>query len=353
MKISIRRHGVVIRTIESKDKVLKVGSDPECSVHLDDPYLAAHVADIVYRGDDWYIVESALSMGGILRDGQPVTDEPLLPGKTYSIGAFELVTEGYDVSPSTMAGMTAVDVDPSEIATRVGEDIRSTQPGGSVPPPPPLQSEAPEVPKTEMLELGELRKKAGFDQTVEEPTPEPAAKQKFQFEPVAEADPVPPPPLVPPVSKPAPVAAASTGGGLNKKILIPLLVVVLLVVVAVFAVVILKSGGGGDSEVVEETIDPDATGVPLTSPDQLVSEGDQLAVALEIDAAIAKWEEAMNRGAEGAVKDRYVSTLMELAQVHSAAHDPSSARNLYQKVLQYGDPASPEVAEAKERLSGE
>ena len=58
MKVHIRRQGIVIRTVEVRGDKASIGSGADCEIRIDDPYLGAHVADLVNRGGEWRIVDS-------------------------------------------------------------------------------------------------------------------------------------------------------------------------------------------------------------------------------------------------------------------------------------------------------
>ena len=349
MKVSIRRHGLVIKSIEIQGREAKIGSDPENRVHLDDPYLAAHVADIVHRGDDWYIVDAGMSIDGVLHNGARVEDEPLLPGEVYSVGAFEIVPEGFEVSPTTLEGLKQRIPDPGEAATQVTSDMMPTQ-AGAMPIP---RSEEDNVPKTEFkTDLKELRKQAGFDRTEEKPTP-----KSFTFRPLTMGGNQPAPAPLQQAAPQMPVpgaqaaAPAKKAGGSGKRML--LIIAAMIVVILVLAVVMLRMRG---SKAPAESAPPPVatTGTEQPSgPADLASQGDAQARTLEIEKALASWEQAINRGASAELKGRYTRTALELAKVHAAAHDSTKSRLYFEKVLQYGDPVSAEVAEAKARLAGE
>ena len=347
MKIAIRRHGVVVKTLELKDKKATIGSDPGSFIHLEDPYIASHVADLVLQDGDWRLVDTGLGLDGISRQGMRVIDEPILPGETYSVGAFEIIAEGFEVSPTTMAGMKSSQLDPSAVATKVESlDLLSpeTRPGTS----PPTNSEA--TPATVAVSFEELR--GGI------PAPEPEGKKTFRFAPVtgggSEPAPVPLrdiPPVPQPMSQLSVEAAAPASGG-GSKLRVILVVAVSVAVVLLLLAVAVSTLKPAD-EPKDEIVAPVETAPPVVTAAQLVAEGDAHAAVLEIDQAIEKWEEALTKGAGDDVRERYLRTAMSLARVHAARPDKATANRYFKKVIDYGGEGSPLVEEARARLANQ
>src|SRR5512134_3797703 len=94
MKASIRRHGIVLRSIDLFGNIAKIGSGEQCEIRIDDPYLAAHVADVIRRADGWTIADAATSLEGVTRGGARIEEEKIVPNEPYLIGGFEIVFEG-------------------------------------------------------------------------------------------------------------------------------------------------------------------------------------------------------------------------------------------------------------------
>ena len=108
MKVTLRRHGIVIRTIDVLKSPARIGSGEECEIRIDDPYLAGHVGDLVERDGEWFMVDAAASLEGITRDGRRIDDEPVAWKEPYSVGGFEVVADDGIQRPPTLSGAPTV-----------------------------------------------------------------------------------------------------------------------------------------------------------------------------------------------------------------------------------------------------
>ncbi len=321
MKIHISRQGIVIRTVEVKGDKGSIGSGADCAVRLDDPYLAAHVADIVNRGGEWRIVDAATSIDGVSHNGRRVEDEPLVSGERYSLGAFELMAEG--VGPAA-------------------SPVPLSAPSHGVPPPrpggPPTMMDEPPIPKT-MFETpipGEL---AGSN------APPPAAPQftpsaPSGFQPIGQ-----PAAAVPPPAPPRPAAPPPKR---RSKLPLILALFALMFVVLVLAGVIFMMGGK-DEKVATPTATPTPAPTPAAAVVAPAEAGNQKASALEIDEALQSWEAAIQAGGNDELRVRYAKLAYDAAMVHAAANDTDKSKSYLERVIKFGPADSPEVEDARAR----
>jgi hypothetical protein len=324
MKASIRRHGIVIRQVELGGSGAKIGSGEQCEIRIDDPYLAAHVADVTRRGDEWRIVDTGTSMEGLARGGSRVEDEAVSLDEPYVVGGFELVFEDAGHRPAAAAAPPV-----ASGSGRAPMLIPETMMEVEAPP-----RAAAQVPKT----------------IVEVPRPKTApGTPQFRPMPTASGQPIPPPaaPVSRPAGMPAPAPVAAPPKNRKKLLLIGCagMAVVLLLVL------LLATMGGDKKKEVAVTPTPTPVSTPTPGPVlDPVAEGDRLVGELQIDKALASWEAALDKQATPELQRKYASTAYELALVHAAANDAAGAKALFEKVVKYGEANSPEVQAAKSRL---
>lgn len=321
MKIHISRQGIVIRTVEIKGDKGSIGSGADCAVRLDDPYLAAHVADIVNRGGEWRIVDAATSIDGVSHNGRRVEDEPLVSGERYSLGAFELMAEG--------VGGAASPVPPSAPS----HGVPPARPGG---PATLMQTgDQPPIPKT-MFETpipGGLAGSNAPPQAAPQFTP-PASSG---FQPMAQ----------PAAAVPPPRPAATPQKKRSKLPLILALFALMFVVVLLAGVMFMM--GGRDKKVATPAATPTPAPTPAATVVAPAEAGNQKASALQIDEALQSWETAIQAGGNDELRVRYAKLAYDAAMVHAAANDSEKSKSYLERVIKFGPPDSPEVEDAKAR----
>ena len=329
MKASIRRHGIVLRTIELTGNLAKIGSGEQCEIRIDDPYLAAHVADVIRRADGWSIADAATSLEGVTRGGSRIEEEKVVAGEPYMVGGFELVFEGagavapMSANARTFAGQPEAGVLPRTI-------VEQPLPPGT----------GREVPKTMM------------DTPLPQGTPA-SAPAGPQFRPMQTAHNVPvPPPHQQQYAQHAPGVAAAPP---KKRRTGLLLVAVLGVLMVLLLVVILAAVGGRKKSAkpkaptASQTPAPTQTAPPPPTADP-VKTGDTFAASLEMDKALASWEQAIEKTPNPELQKKYARAALDLALVYAAANDTARSREHLEKVAKFGPPESDEVRMAKAKL---
>jgi pSer/pThr/pTyr-binding forkhead associated (FHA) protein len=337
MKLAIQRHGIVIRTIELRGDTARIGSGPECEVMLDDPYLAAHVADFVKRADGWYVVDTAASLEGVSRDGARIEEEKVAAGATYAVGGFEIVPQlGPEVS-APAAPAAAPQFDSVLPRTMMETEL-----------PPPSPAKAREIPRTMMeTELPpEVRGDMAPQARAETPrnvarstpaaAPKPAGLEGFQrvdTRPGTSSVPAAPG-AAPKKSKALLFVAAGLGA--------------LIILVAIIGIV-----AGGKKEPAKPTETATAASPkpaePVATP-AAPPTADALLAKLDADKALATWEATLASTPDPTTQDRYAVLALELAQLHSAANDTAKANAYFERVVKFGRPDSDAVKTAKKRL---
>lgn len=328
MKVHIKRQGIVIRTVEIKGDKASIGSGADCEIRVDDPYLGAHVADIVNRGGEWRIVDQATSLEAVEHNGRRIEDEPIVAGASYTVGAFEIIPEGAGAAAApTQAVRPQAMMDPApQTVVQSFDDLRG---GGGAP-----------IPKT----MFEAPVPGGIPGST--PPPPPAAPPAgFQQMPSQS------PPLVMPPSAAAHAQGAPPPAG-KKRSKLPLLLALfgLMFVIVLIAIVMMFMGGG--EQTAETTTAPAATPTPApvqpaTPPAEA---GNQFAANLEVDKALEAWEKAIASGGNDPLRARYATLALDAAMVHAAANDSEKSKAYLERVVKFGPPDSPEVADAKARL---
>jgi hypothetical protein len=319
MKIHISRQGIIIRTVEIKGDKGSIGSGADCAVRLDDPYLAAHVADIVNRGGQWHIVDAASSIEGVSHNGRRIEDEAIVPGERYALGAFELIAD-----PGTPA------------AAPPPAPVQNVAPARPAAPPTVAEGDRPPIPKT-MFEA-----------------PMPSGLEGSSAPPPAPPPYTPPPPSgFQPIGQPAapaPAAPRAQAPPPAKRSKLPLILALaaLMFVVLILAAVMLMRGSGE-----KQVATPAATPAPAPTPTVPVitptEEGNRRAAALEIDEALRSWESAIEAG-DNELRVRYAKLAYDAAMVHAAANDPEKSKGYLDRVIKFGPADSPEVLAAKARI---
>jgi pSer/pThr/pTyr-binding forkhead associated (FHA) protein len=306
MKISVRRQGVPVKSITATTTRLRIGSGDECEIHLNDPFLATLVAELVLRDDEWRIVDAGTSLEGCTRSGVRVNDEPVEPGQIYVVGSFEFVTDANAGRRGTFATRAAND-----------ELIPKTMIGEAL----------PGIPKTMMQPLDEIRgdtKKGGAG--------------KLHFEPVASAP-------APGVSR---APAAQRKGS-------PLVIVVAAVLVVIVGGILIISKSPSPKPKASTTAKNDTAPAPVATasvptPPPAV-DASLLAKNLEIDKTFDAWESsASGANADPQLKQRIVSGAFELGRAYAASNDTTNANRYFEKVIRYGQPESAEVQYVRARL---
>lgn len=314
MNVSIRRQGINIKTIPvNKDRV-RVGSGADCEIQLTDPFLAPVVAEFVHRGGEWYLVDSGTSLEGITRSGIRVIDEPVEPGQSYAVGAFELITNANQnrIGAATSAGgsgkaipMTMVEADLRAIPRTVVESI----------------PRAPEVPHGAPRESG--------------------SGQRIVFQPVVAAAPAMPSSVSP-----------QRGTSVIRRILLIAVVVALTIVIGLAVILSGRKPA--------RRVSPAASTAPVTAttkpvlpvPAAPAPDGDALARKLEIEKAFAAWESELsaNPSASPELRRKVANGAFELARAYAAVNDRTSAARYFEIVIRHGQPDSAQVREARARL---
>jgi hypothetical protein len=328
MKVVIQRHGIVIKSVPVNGDRASIGSSPEANVVIDDPYLAAQVADIIKQADGWHLIDSGTSLEGITRGGERIDDELVVSGVPYSLGGFELVVqlEGEEASSQEM-----------EIKRKTGERIVPGTVAENRPVVLPTMAENMSVPHT-MMET-ELPKNE-IPRTMFE-TPLPAAAQR-------QATPPRPAPQLAPQPQVA-AARAVAPPKRNRRLLVlgtafGLGLLLLLIVIV----------GGGKKEKpkppVEVVKTPATTSTTPTAAVSPIASAAQSLAGLRYDEALTSWERQLaSPTADAATRKRYADLALEVGRIH-AANGSSDASKYFSNVVKYGAPDSPAVAEAKKRL---
>ncbi|HVT03483.1 MAG TPA: FHA domain-containing protein [Thermoanaerobaculia bacterium] len=369
MNLSIRRQGIVLKTVTVNGDRARIGSGEGCEIQLNDPYLAAHVADLVQKDNQWRIVDAGTSLEGVSRDGARIEDEVLLFGQPYVVGGFEIVPEAATVKASAVspeaagAGKRAAPpsatprgVDPQAIPRTMmaGEvDVPKTMFGGTALPKPMVAGEADvpktmfggtaipktmmagqvDVPKTEMADLNEMKRQSSASQQNRPvPSPAPAVVAALPGHPIQATK--------PPSKKRVLLLGCAA---------ILFVVVMTLVMIIAFSktkAVTRKPGTATAMTSTSTTTAATATTMSLattTAASPVVGE-------VNYDKTLASWEATLDKSPTPELRSRYVRTAFEVGMVYSAAHRATEAAPYLQKVLKYGEPGSKEVLAAKRKL---
>jgi hypothetical protein len=319
MNIELRRYGIVIKTTRLTGDKASIGSGTGCDILIEDPYLAAHVGDLVKRGDTWYITDTGTSLDGITRDGERVDDEAIIDGQVYSIGGFELVAQlGAGVPRSTQAASPRADrVVPGTVIEELPRPRSAAIPGTVVEP------------------IANLRRQAEIPKTVFEALPPRPA-------------PVAAPPAAPPRSAPA-AAPVKSGPRFRRIAFVAMGLMVLLLLIVVVGggkkkPVATKAAPQTESVAVKATPAPAVAppAAPLSAPDHLSS--------LRYDRALQTWEKELAKSDDPQTRARYAELAVEIGRIH-AANRSSDATGYFERAVKWGPAGNAAVAEAKRRLA--
>lgn len=328
MKVLLQRHGIVIKSVDVRSDRASIGSSPDADIMIDDPYLAAQVADIVRQADGWHLIDSGTSLEGVTRNGQRVEDELVAFGQAYSIGGFELVVrhDGEEAARNVAADTprqeqlvpgTVAENRPVALPT-VGENIAVPHTMMET----ELPAAAREVPRT-MFEA---------PNPVAPVRPAPAAQTHAR---VASAAPRPAA-AIDPKKRRARILLLATALGLG--FLLLLIVIV---------------GGGEKKKPNAAPVATQTTPAPKAPPSSAVSSSSAAAqnlAALRFDDALQAWENQIASGtADAKTRQRYTELAFEVGRIH-AANGSAAAQQYFADVVKYGTPDSAAVAEAKRRL---
>lgn len=332
MKASVRRHGIVIRNIDVNGMSAKIGSGDQCEIRIEDPYLAAHVADLVQRNDGWHIVDAGTSLEGLTRGGSRIDDEKVVGGEAYGIGGFEILFGEVGASSG----------DYSSRATAVSSPVAS---GGDM-----------VVPKTMVEPMPYAGGRDAPKTIVDMPLPPasaPSGPSTPQFVPLKTAHNMAVPSSGPPPQQYAPQAyAAAPAAPKKKRGLIVVGVIGAVLVLLLIAMLALMGGGeSAPTEQAKATPTPQATAAPTPTPADPLAAGNQAAANLDLEKALAAWETAIEKSPSPELQRKYAQTAYEVALVYAAANDTARAREHLEKVTKFGLPDSAEVQLAKARLS--
>lgn len=329
MKVSLQRHGIVIKTVPISGDRASIGSGPDRDVIIDDPYLAPHVADLVRQADGWHIVDSATSLEGVTRAGTRVDDELLAADQVYSVGGFEIVVqfEGSEVRQQPAAAGPPAASDPYIPSTMMEDQI---QPGPSASRP------EPRVTPHTMMET-ELPPSARREvpKTMYEPMPvsRPASSQAEMVRPV-----VVQPAAAAPARKPRRLLIIGCGLGLGMLLLL----------------IVLVAGGKKKKPVVaEKKIEApktSTTATTATTAAPVAASAETLLADLRFDETLTAWETQLGKSpADASLQQRHSDLALEIARIHSANGSDDAAK-YYQRVIRFGAPGSEAVLTARRKL---
>lgn len=308
MNVSIRRHGILIKSVPVGGDRARIGSGADCEIQLNDPFLSPVVAEVVKRDGSWRIVDAGTSLEGVVHDGVRVIDEPFAAGEPYLVGAFELAAED-----STPRAAAAADDDAFPMTM--------------------LESRMPEIPGT-MIQQMPARKAAAPPQAA-------APANKLVFSSVSSA----------PQQAAAPAAAQRKSSAVPRILLIALLSVAVLFLAILF---VAKSGRKSPARATTATAATATHAAATTAPAPTTpANAEELAKRLELDKAFAAWDAQLAAGTAGPeVRQRVVRGSLELARAYTAANDTAAARPYFERVLRYGAAGSDEVRVAQAHLNG-
>ena len=329
MKVLVQRYGLVLKTIDIKGDRAKIGNAADCEVMIDDPYLSAHIADIVKKDGEWRIIDTGTSLEGVTRSGVRVEDEPLLSKEPYQVGGFEFLIED-DSVPRRTAERANPGASPTSAGRRdIPQTIIETD---SAPVIPRTVFEEPVIPKT-VFEMPMPSKPAS--QPGMTPTPQP-----LQMTPMPE---------VAPAHAAAPAAPAP-----NRR---RLLMIVLAAGIMLMLLIIVVGGGSkkkpkGKEDVATSTTTTTTAATTETAAPvaTAVVSGDDLIKKLDIDGALNAWERQLKEKPDPAVADRFCRVAADTAAVYAASGDAAKAKSYYARVVAVGAADSEVVKMAKTKL---
>ena len=120
-------------------------------------------------------------------------------------------------------------------------------------------------------------------------------------------------------------------------------------------VVVLAAVGGRKKSAKPQAATATQTPVTKTTPpppppaDPLKA-GDSYAASLDMDKALASWEQAMEKTPNPELQKKYARAALDMALVYAAANDTARSREHLEKVAKFGPADSEEVRVAKAKL---
>ena len=343
MIIELRRYGIVIKSTPITGDKASFGSGADCSIMIEDPYLAAHVGDFVRRGENWFIVDAGTSLDGITRDGERIDDEAVVHGRVYSIGGFELVAPLPAASAARPAS-SAPSQGQQPIPGTVVESIDN------------LRKPKAAIPETVLEPLPVMPRKAEIPETVLEPLPrrQPEAEvPSTVFDAPMPSRRAPAAPASQPVA-PTPAAAAPRASSSRRLILL----------IAVFAMGFLllllllfkRSDKKEPAIIATQTTPPVAstTVAPPPPPRPVVTPATpaEMLGSLKYDGALDAWERQLAKADDPGLRARYAALALEIGRIHAANRSPD-ATAYFERAVKFGPAGDQAVAEAKRRLGNE
>lgn len=309
MKVSIQRHGIVIRSVEVKGDRARIGNTAECEILIDDAYLSPHVADFANVDGVWRIVDAG-RLEGVSRGGVRIEDEPVADGATYSVGGFELVP--HLDSPAA----PAVHAPASALGRPLPPETQL-----SVPLPVQPQTPRPAQPRA-IVTPADLQQQAP-DQG---------------FRPV-------------PVAVPAQGAPAADAPARNKRVL--LLAVAFGIGLIVLAVALMTTTG---KKAAPPVASAPSTQAPAASVEQAPTAagearaGERALASLDYDHGLQHWEKALELSPDAALQRRYADVAVEVGQAFLARGESERGRSYLQKAIDLGPVDAESVRMAKRIL---
>lgn len=317
MNIELRRYGIVIKSTRVTGDKASIGSGADCDIMIEDPYLSAHVGDVVRRGEIWYIVDAGTSLDGITLEGERIDDEAIIAGRVYSIGGFELVAQ------LPAAAERSMDVPP----TRSGL-----------------------IPGT-IVELGDVSRSANaIPGTVVEPIPHTRYKEEIPgtiYEaqiPSAHSPRIPQAPAQQQVAVPIKQASSSRRG----------LLLAVFAMGVMLLLVLLVMSGDKEKNITTQTAPATAsaavaTAAPSPAPAVPTASAAELLGSLKYDRALKVWEIQLAKADDPEIRARYANLAFEIGRIRAANQLPG-ASGYFERVVKFGPAGSEAVAEAKRRL---
>lgn len=321
MKVLVQRHGIVIKTVPINGDRASIGSGAESDIVIDDPYLPAHMADLVRQSDGWHMVDAATSLDGVLRDGNRIDDEKVAPNALYSVGGFEILVQ-LDQAPA------------------------------GAPPPQAARSDAPYLPT--------IAESVAVPRTMMEPAPDMSEREvpKTMFETPMPSSPPPkrpPAQLIQPQIPPSRAQAAQQPAPAARPKPRRMVIIGVALVLGVLLLLMVAIGKGGKKKTapgkdVVTTTAPATETTATAAPQPVALQPQQMLEQLKYDDALSAWEAQLAAAnADPALRQRYADVALEVARIHAANGSPAATR-YYEKVAQFGPADSAAVIEAKKKL---
>lgn len=307
MKVSIQRHGIVIRSVEVSGDRARIGNTPECEILIDDAYLSPHVADVVNVDGVWRIIDAG-RLEGIHRAGVRIEDEPVADGATYSVGGFELVLHLGAPAPAAFRAQAPPPERPLTPETQL-----------SVPLPAPSQA------------------------------PRPAPQPDHPRAIVTPADLQPQPSS--PAFRPAEGAPAAVAPSRSKRVV--LLAVAFGAGLIVLIIVFLTMTGKKPAPTATTSKAPQAPAAPVGPVPTAAGEiraGERALASLDYDHGLQHWEAALKLSPDAALQRRYADVAVEVGRAFLAKGESERGRGYLQKAIDIGPGDAESVQLAKRVL---